>query len=161
MIYLKNAKRFCKEYYLIENYQEAVNDTTQTWHCHHRYEIEYNLSKIELQAMGFYFDRPFCELIFLTPKKHKRLHKKGRIVDEETRQKISDTQKCKPKSEEIKEKISNSLKGNQNKLKYQITEEELYDLYVVQNLTLKQIAELYGSHLSCIHHKLKKFDIKK
>lgn len=144
MICLKEVKKYCQEYKLIKNYQEAVNDNTQTWHCHHRFEIEYKLSKIELQAMGFYFNRPFEELIFLTPEEHMRLHQKG-----------------KPKSEEFKQKMSGSRKGNQNSLKYHIPEEELYDLYIVQGLTQKQIAELYGCNPMCIWHKLKKHNIKK
>ena len=40
MINEKNAKRFCNEdISLIENYDKAIVDNTQTWHCHHRAEI--------------------------------------------------------------------------------------------------------------------------
>lgn len=107
MINLTYVKQYCKDpIEWIENYQEAVNDQTQTWHCHHRFETEYNLSKIELQSLGFYFDRPFCELIFLTPKEHKRLHHIGKVGpwrgkhrSEETKQKMREAKLGKYKGE--------------------------------------------------------------
>lgn len=40
----KDYKRFkkycCEDISLIENYEKAVNDKTQTWCCHHKLEIE-------------------------------------------------------------------------------------------------------------------------
>lgn len=158
MINLTYVKQYCQEYWKIENYQEAVNDQSQTWHCHHRHEIEYNLSKIELQALGFYFDRPFCELIFLTPKEHKRLHTEGEnhpMYGKEA------PNKGKHITKETKTKMSNAMKGNQNGLKYHITAEELYDLYVLQGLSTYKIAKMYGCNSQCIWNKLKKYNIKK
>ena len=36
----KDLKRLCKEYWLIENYDEAVNDNDNIWVCHHRREVQ-------------------------------------------------------------------------------------------------------------------------
>ena len=82
----KLIKKFCKNPEKIENYDKAISDTTQTWHCHHRLEL-YTLSgerrskdlyPRELIALGMYYDRPPEELIFLTPSDHQSLHRKSR-----------------------------------------------------------------------------------
>lgn len=181
MISLVNVKRFCKEYWLIENYQEAVNDTEQVWDCHHRHEIDWALSKEDLISIGRYYDVHYSELIFIPHGDHTRLHMKGNTWNngkhhaEETRAKQSDAMKGennpmygkegafkgKHHTEEAKTKISDAKKGNQNSLKYMITEEELYDLYVVQGLSLNQIASMYECDPTTILYKLKKYNIKK
>lgn len=77
MICKKKVKQFCSEdISLIENYQEAIIDHTQTWHCHHRLEIELNKSGNELISMNLYYNRPASELIFLTKSDHMSLHQK-------------------------------------------------------------------------------------
>lgn len=77
MICKKSVKHFCSEdISLIENYQEAINDTTQTWHCHHRLEIELDKSGNDLINMNLYYNRPASELIFLTKREHMSLHQK-------------------------------------------------------------------------------------
>lgn len=179
MICLETVKKFCTEYWLIENYDQAVADESQTWCCHHRREIEYNLSRIELQALGFYFNRPFAELIFLTPEEHKRLHRKGKRHTEESKAKMSAARKGKEApnkgkhlTEEWKQRLSVVKKGTHHteeskqkmsdaKTKFHISVEELYDLYVVQGLSTYKIAELYGCSDTCIYRKLKKFNIRK
>ena len=76
MIYLKNVKKFCKDdISLIENYDKAIADKTQVWQCHHRRETIF--SKPDLIEIGEYYNRPACELIFLTPADHHRLHNNG------------------------------------------------------------------------------------
>lgn len=152
MINLTYAKQYCKEYYLIENYQEAVNDQTQVWHCHHRHEIEYNLSKIELQALGFYFNRPFYELIFLTPKEHNILHNTGENNPMYGVHRFGENAPMYG--------VHRFGENNPN-YKYHITEEELYDLYVKQGLSTYKIAEMYGCNPTTIWYKLKKYNIKK
>ena len=130
MICEKTVKQFCNEdISLIENYQEAINDNTQTWHCHHRLEIELNKSGNELINMSLYYNRPASELIFLTEKNHKSLHYKsgmsnfstkygkdnpmyGKHHSEETKQKMK-----KPKSEEHKQKLS-EVQKDKPKQKY-------------------------------------------
>ena len=112
------AKRFCKEdISKIENYDKAIADTTQTWHCHHRTEIWWNCTAQDLIDNECYYNRKACELIFLTPSEHKCLHRKGRTLSEETRQKISESNKGKTgkrHTEEWCRKISEANKGEKN-----------------------------------------------
>lgn len=106
------AKKFCKEdLSKIENYDKAISDDTQTWHCHHRTEIWWNCTKKDLIDNECYYGRKACELIFLTPAEHKSLHSKGKIVSEETKQKMSKAQKGKPRSKESIKKRSETVKG--------------------------------------------------
>ena len=112
MIDTYRAKKFCKEdLSKIENYDKAIADTTQVWHCHHRTEIWWHCSRQELIDNECYYGRKACELIFLTPAEHKSLHSKGKIVSEETRRKISEAQKGKPRSKESIKKRSETVKG--------------------------------------------------
>ena len=124
MVCEKTVKRFCKDdISLIENYDKAINDKTQTWDCHHRRETIF--SKSDLIEIGEYYNRPACELIFLTPLEHQRLHNlgkpawnKGKHHSAETRKKISEANKGKPTwikgkhlSEDTRKKISEAKKG--------------------------------------------------
>ena len=77
MISERYANEYCKDdISLIENYELAVNDTKQIWHCHHRGEIlpcgVY--SPKDLRKFGLYYNRPACELIFMTRTEHTKLH---------------------------------------------------------------------------------------
>lgn len=104
------AKRFCKEdISKIENYDKAVADTTQTWHCHHRTEIWWNCSRQDLIDNECYYNRKACELVFLTPEEHRRLHSNN--LSEETRRKLSESRKGLHLSEATRKKISESRKG--------------------------------------------------
>ena len=122
MINLKNVKKFCKDdISLIENYDKAIADKTQVWDCHHRRETIYSAK--ELIEIGEYYNRPACELIFLTPAYHRRLHHLGKNVSAETRQKMSEARKGKPScmkgkhlSEEHKLKLSAALNGENHPL---------------------------------------------
>ena len=100
MISKYTAKSFCcEDLSLIENYDKAIADTTQTWECHHRGEVLPcgRFSVDDLKKFGLYFNRPASELIFLTPSAHRQLHKKGVQMG--------------PLSEEHKKAISDALKG--------------------------------------------------
>ena len=80
MISEKYAKKFCcEDPSLIENYDKAIADTTQTWDCHHRGEILPcgRFSRDDLKKFGLYYNRPASELIFLTHSEHRQLHNKG------------------------------------------------------------------------------------
>lgn len=75
MIREMNAWALCKEdISKIENYQEAVNDKSQSWDCHHRTEIWWNCSYQDLIDNECYYHRPAKELIFLTHSEHSKLH---------------------------------------------------------------------------------------
>lgn len=131
MICLRTIKRFCcEDISLIENYDLAINDKTQTWDCHHRLETELNLSVSELKSNNMYYDRPACELIFLTQSDHMSLHSNGRKLSDETRNKLSESCKGRIVKEETRKKISESFKG-----------------HIVKEKTRKKISESHkGKH---------------
>lgn len=65
---------------MIENYEQALNDQTQTWHCHHRKQTDEGLSSDELKEIGLYFNRPASELIFMPAAEHISMHTNGRTA---------------------------------------------------------------------------------
>lgn len=80
MICEETAKNYCcEDLSLIENYDKAIADTTQTWCCHHRGEILPcgRFSRDDLKKFGLYFYRPASELIFMKKFNHFSLHRKG------------------------------------------------------------------------------------
>lgn len=120
MINLIQVNKYCREDpSLIENYDKAIADDNQVWHCHHRLEMQNNkkFSANDLIFMKLYFNRPASELIFLTKAEHTRLHSKGKKLSEETKRKLSEAHKGKKfnlgrhHSEETKIKIRNKLLG--------------------------------------------------
>ena len=118
------AKMYCKEdISKIENYDKAISDSTQIWHCHHRTEIWWNCTAKDLIENECYYNRKACELIFLTPEEHKRLHTIGKKLSEETRIKLSESKKGKISpnkgrtfSKEWRRKLSEAKKGKSWKL---------------------------------------------
>ena len=104
------AKKFCcEDLSLIENYDKAISDTTQTWECHHRRGTIY--SGKDLKEIGEYYNRPAAELIFLTPTAHRRLHLKGVPKSEATKKAMSDAKKgvmIGPMSESTKKAIGDA-----------------------------------------------------
>lgn len=131
MINEMNANAFCKEdISKIENYDKAINDTTQTWDCHHKEEIRIlpsgmtvYRSREELIENGRYYHCPANELIFLTKSEHQRLHKKdkknpfyaipfyGKHHSDESKRKISEARKGMKFTEEHRRKISEARKA--------------------------------------------------
>lgn len=124
MINENKARKYCKEEISkIKNYDLAIADTTQTWHCHHMTETWWGCSKKDLIENECYYNRKACELIFLTPAEHRRLHKQGNTYhkgkkrapfSEETRRKMSEAKKGKkrkPFSDEHRKKMSEVRKG--------------------------------------------------
>ena len=85
-----NIEKLCTNYKQIENYEKAIADTTQMWHCHHRLEIheDYTNSVKDLKMMNLYYNRPPEELIFLTCAEHIRLHAKRHIKTEQHRENL-------------------------------------------------------------------------
>ena len=107
----------CEDPSLIENYDKAIADTTQTWDCHHRGEVLPcgRFSRDDLKKFGLYFNRPAAELIFLTKAEHNRLHKKGVPIGQMSdahKRALSDALKGVPLSEDHKKAISDGLKGH-------------------------------------------------
>ena len=110
MISKRSAKAFCKDdISLIENYDKAIADKSQVWHCHHRRETIF--SRKDLIEIGEYYNRPACELIFLTSLEHYRLHNIGKSLSAETRKKMSEANKGKHHSAETRKKLSEANKG--------------------------------------------------
>lgn len=118
MICEKQAKRYCRDSLaLIENYDKAINDTTQTWHCHHRDEVKVLPSGIivirstqDLKDAGRYFDCPANELIFLTKSEHRKLHSTNK--SESHRMKIAEAHKN--MSDEARKRRSAAVSGTKN-----------------------------------------------
>lgn len=113
-------KYCCDDISLIENYYKAINDTTQTWECHHRLETILNVGTQYLIENNLYWKRPANELILLTNHEHNSIHKRclGKHHSEETKRKISEGNKGKTawnkgkhNSEETKYKQSKANKG--------------------------------------------------
>ncbi len=129
MIFEINAKKFCcEDISLIENYDKAISDDSQVWHCHHRLEITEDgiLTPDDLKAKNMYFKRPASELIFLTKKEHEDLHRENRSSKYYENygnmvEKISKAHKGIPHSEEHRKRIGEANKGKHNRLH---TEEE-------------------------------------
>ena len=120
MINERQAKKYCKEdLSKIKNYDLAIADTTQTWDLHHMTETWWNCSAKELIENECYYNRKACELIFLTPSEHRRLHRNGLKLSEEWRRKISESHKGK----------TNSIFGRAFKEHYRMTESNDVKLY--------------------------------
>lgn len=100
---------------LIENYQLAVNDNTQTYVCHHKKGV--GISKNELIELGLYYHQPANDLIFVTKKEHNRIHKKILFGDSKSKSERSKEMWEKRKEngwhfpEDALQKMSNAKKG--------------------------------------------------
>lgn len=113
------AKKFCRDdIRLIENYELAINDTTQIWQCHHKLGEQFD--RQYLINNNLYENRPACELKFVTLSEHNHIHnksfmmreaKKGIPMSDATKKAISEALKDVPLSEAHKKAISESLKG--------------------------------------------------
>ena len=109
------AYAYCKEdLSKIENYEEAVNDKSKTWVCHHRTEIWWDCSAKELKDAECYYNRPAKELIFLTRGDHVALHHTGkhRVFTDEWRRNISKAHLGTKRPKSVCDKISRVVKGH-------------------------------------------------
>ena len=128
----KNGKPYsnclCTTPNLIENYDKAIADKTQTWICHHRLETYtsdgerrfIDIRPEELIALDMYFHRPPNELIFLTKEEHNTLHSKGKKPSVESRTKMSMAAKSVKHTQEWNKKVGES----QKKYWYNVSSEE-------------------------------------
>lgn len=117
---ISDLKMYCSDdISMIENYDKAIADKENIWHCHHRLEIGSNGERVshkDLKRSGLYFNRPASELIFMLGSDHNKLHNKN--PSEETRRKRSESckgrqspNKGKHLSAETKKKMSLSIKS--------------------------------------------------
>lgn len=104
-------KRYCDEFHLIENYEEAVSDKEQVWDIHHRKETDENFTRKDLIKMGLYYHRPPCELIFIPHSEHIRMHHKGKKRPSEVVKKVADSNRGHKRTQEQRKRISDSHKG--------------------------------------------------
>lgn len=115
---------YCSTPELVENYDKAIADKTQTWCIHHRLEISPTgkvFSRRRLIELGLYYDRPANEFIFLTKSEHMKLHNKYRVFSDETKKKMSKSmignKSCvgRKLSEKTKYKLSLAAKNTMSK----------------------------------------------
>ena len=110
-------KYCCEDISVIENYNNAITDKTQSWDCHHRLEThnsdgELRLESLtveELKALNMYYNRPASELIFLTSSEHISMH--GSVRTTEFRKNISNKLKGFKHSSNSKKKIADNKRG--------------------------------------------------
>ena len=113
----EEVKRYCNgDISTIENYDLAMNDECQIWHCHHRAEILPcgNFSRDTLIDFELYYHRPSSELIFLTQSEHITLHNRCKTMSEETRSRMSEAKIGKKLSIETRRKLSEVRKGRKH-----------------------------------------------
>ena len=109
-----NANAYCiDDISQIENYEEAISDTNNSWICHHRLEaspdgVEH--TREELKSMGLYYHRPASELIFLTKREHSQLHQKTSAGIRTIQAMLNS--RVRKHSMETKKKISEAKKEN-------------------------------------------------
>lgn len=71
---------YCRHPELIENYDKAIADKTQTWEVHHRLECCFTYKF--LKDMNLYYDVEPEALIFLTREEHRKIDSKCKRVGE-------------------------------------------------------------------------------
>ena len=146
MINFKRAKLYCREdISLIENYDKAIADKTQTWDLHHRDEIRELPSGMiarrsveELMENGRYYHCPANELIFMTSADHLSLHHKGKVFTEESRV-----------------KLRNSIKGRVSPRKNVVLTNETKEKLSLVNLT--ELGKAFIEHYHKMPYECKHF----
>lgn len=77
---------YCRHPELIENYDKAVTDTTQTWEVHHR--LECCFTQKFLKEMNLYYDVEPEALIFLTLSEHNKIDSYRKRIGEANSKKV-------------------------------------------------------------------------
>lgn len=78
MICENTVKRYCKDYWNIANYEEAIADKDNTWDCHNVLGIMpfsgKQVSIKYLKEQGLYYNQPASAFVFMTHFDHSILH---------------------------------------------------------------------------------------
>lgn len=169
-------KYCCEDESLIENYDKAINDKTQTWHIHHRLE-DLGFSQKDLKYLQLYYGVPASELIFMTPAEHCAHHSTGRVQSEETKERNRQSQAKVWTPEKRKEHgllfkgeksvhfgkpaWNSGLKGYQESYnKLDLDKDTLYDLYWNKNLSNKEIAKILNCSEVSVGRYMKQYKIR-
>lgn len=132
MISKEVYKYCCENISKIKNFEEAINDSKNVWHCHHRLEThtregvkrENPVSQSLLVKHNLYYDRPASELIFLTQHDHFTLHGEvGKVTNSEAMKEyykehperlveLSEVMKKRYEDPEERQKVSEQQKKN-------------------------------------------------
>lgn len=147
MISERHVRNYCRDdISKIENYEQAVNDTTHTWVCHHKDECKLLPSGIivlrtmeELKEIGRYYNCPANELIFLTNSEHWKLHHKFGSIDYnkvalKTKEAMKNVSKDKLAYWKGKKQSESTKEKRRKKLKLRV---EAYNKYKAKGGTLK------------------------
>lgn len=160
-----SAKKFCRDdISLIENYSEALADTTQVWYVHHiNGEPSTGFSKADLIKMNMYYNRPASELKFVTYKMHDAIHgnstnwgkaNKGKQLSTEHKRKIAIARKGKKLSDDTKAKMSASRTGVKLTSKHKKAISDGLFGHVMSSDTKSKIsAAMKGKHWSLVNGK--------
>ena len=160
-----SAKKFCRDdISLIENYSEALADTTQVWYVHHRNgEPCTGLRRADLKKMNMYYNRPASELKFVTYKMHDAIHgnstnwgkaNKGKQLSTEHKRKIAIARKGKKLSDDTKAKMSASRTGVKLTSKHKKAISDGLFGHVMSSDTKSKIsAAMKGKHWSLVNGK--------
>lgn len=166
MISKRGPKEYCcEDISFIENYNEAVNDTYETWICHHRNEIELKMSKKDLQVNGLYYNRPASELIFIKTKDHTKLHRTGSVHTKTSRDKMSynhadvsgtnNGMYGRHHTEYSRKKMSDSKAGKKIGHRLFTCPIKLIYLRCKLNYSYSQLAKVFGISKACARDRVK------
>lgn len=124
----RKVYEYCKDDITkIPNFNEAIRDKNNVWHCHHVLELDINgnpaLSVNTLKRLNMYYNRPYFELVFLLPEEHCKLHNMNEFKTKKKQK------RKKKKPEVIKTRKNNNYKEIYEQIKPQLiglSADELY-----------------------------------
>lgn len=136
----------------------------------HEPEIHYIIKDL-LECDAYFYENFFIKHskkngINITNKVGLRMppSRKGCKMSEESKRRISESTrgiKKQPHSEQTKKKLSEIFKGKRKSNRLHIEKNELFNLYVNENLSRKEIALMFKTSLFPINRLLKEYNIKK
>lgn len=178
----------CEDISNIENF-EVAEKSKELYDCHHKKEIELNVSAKDLKKMGLYWNRPANELIFIKHTEHASIHSKGRSWGkhtEEAKKKMSEKAKGRPShqkgktgelasmygrrgqlhpmyghkhSDSYKNMMSERMSGKNNPSYKKVCPLVLYTQYVILNKSLYTMSKELGVGRHALSKKIKEYGI--